>query len=147
MYTYTRKWNLCNRGGYYIIRTKKWKSIGNCKWSLWPTHLENLQLSQQELTSIFRNIPQTRKDIVLLYASCSSPGYDDEHTYFNIFRPRLINGRWLTAIQYTTAIGLVSMVELFLDGKLGEKGYRRQEEVLLSDVYSTTYGSVYREQE
>ena len=107
----------------------------------------DLQLSQQELTNIFRHIPQTRKDIVLLYASCSSPGHDDEHTYFNIFRTRQINGRWLTAIQYTTAIGLITMVELFLDGKLGEKGYRRQEEVLLSDVYSTTYGSFYREQE
>jgi len=107
----------------------------------------DLKIPQHELTSIFRNIPQTRKDIVLLYASCSSPDYDDEHTYFNIFRPRLINGRWLTAIQYTTAIGLVSMVELFLDGKFPEKGYRRQEEVLLSDVYSTTYGSFYREQE
>ena len=95
----------------------------------------------------FSRIPKTRKDVVILYASCSSKGRDDENIYLKVFRPTIINGRWLTAIEYTTAIGLIVMVQLFLDGKLGEKGYRKQEEVLLSDVYSTTYGSFYREQE
>jgi len=106
----------------------------------------DLQITQSDLTKIFRLIPSTRKDVVLLYASCSSPGRDDEHTYFNIFKPRQINGRWLTAIEYTTAIGLIVMVELFIDGKLGEQGYHRQEQVLLSDVYSTTYGGFYRQE-
>ena len=48
--------------------------------------------------------------------------------------------------EYTTAIGLIAMVELFIDGKLGEQGYHRQEQVLLSDVYSTTYGGFYRQE-
>lgn len=107
----------------------------------------DLKIPQNELTTIFRRIPKTRKDAVILYASCSSSGRDDENTYLKVFRPTSINGRWMTAIEYTTAIGLVAMVELFLDGKLGETGYHRQEEVLLSDVYSTTYGGFYREQE
>ena len=107
----------------------------------------DLKIPQNELTNIFSRIPKTRKDAVILYASCSSEGRDDENTYLKLFKPTVINGRWLTAIQYTTSIGLVAMVELFLDGKLGEKGYRKQEEVLLSDVYSTTYGSFYREME
>mgnify|MGYP001282770138 CR=1 FL=1 len=107
----------------------------------------DLQIPQHELNNIFSRIPKTRKDVVILYASCNSPGRDDERIYLNIFRPTLINGRWMTAIEYTTAIGLVVMVELFLDGKFPEKGYHKQEQVLLSDVYSTTYGSFYREQE
>ena len=107
----------------------------------------DLKIPQNELTNIFSRIPKTRKDVVILYASCSSKGRDDENIYLKVFRPTIINGRWLTAIEYTTAIGLIAMVQLFLDGKLGEKGYRKQEEVLLSDVYSTTYGSFYREQE
>jgi len=107
----------------------------------------DLKIPQNELTTIFSRIPKTRKDAVILYASCSSSGRDDENTYLKVFRPTSINGRWMTAIEYTTAIGLVAMVELFLDGKLGETGYHRQEEVLLSDVYSTTYGGFYREQE
>jgi len=107
----------------------------------------DLKIPQHELTNIFKRIPKTRKDAVILYASCSSEGMDDENIYLKVFRPTVINGRWLTAIEYTTAIGLIAMVELFLDGKLGEKGYRKQEEVLLKDVYSTTYGSFYREGE
>ena len=106
----------------------------------------DLKIPQNELTTIFSRIPKTRKDAVILYASCSSSGRDDENTYLKVFRPTSINGRWMTAIEYTTAIGLVAMVELFLDGKLRETGYHRQEEVLLSDVYSTTYGRFYRQE-
>jgi len=145
--TYAKSlYNTQKSNGMYKALSVDYKTIRRIGHHDYVDFLFNdLQIPQHELTSIFRHIPQTRKDVVLLYASCSSPGHDDEHTYFNIFRPRQINGRWLTAIQYTTAIGLVAMVELFLDGKFPEKGYHRQEQVLLSDVYSTTYGSYYRE--
>ena len=57
----------------------------------------------------------------------------------------MINGRQLTAIQYTTAIGLLAMVELFLSKKIPQEGYVRQEDVKLEDVYKTTFGDIYRE--
>ena len=104
----------------------------------------DLKIPQLELTSIFSRIPKTRKDEVILYASASSKNMDDERTYLKVFRPQNINGRYLTAIEYTTAIGLLSMVELYLTNKIPRAGYVRQEDVLWSDVISTTFGSIYR---
>jgi saccharopine dehydrogenase-like NADP-dependent oxidoreductase len=105
----------------------------------------DLQIPQTVLTRIFSKIPKTRKDAVILYASASGEGMDDERVYHNVFRPRDINGRNLTAIEYTTAIGLLAMVELFIGKKIPQEGYVRQEDVLWKDVLSTTFGSIYKE--
>ena len=105
----------------------------------------DLKIPQSELTSIFSRIPKTRKDEVILFASASGEGMEDERTYFKVFRPTDINGRCLTAIQYTTAIGLLSMVELYITEKLPQEGYMRQEDVSWDDVLSTTFGSIYKE--
>ena len=107
----------------------------------------DLKIPQQDLTNIFRRIPKTRKDAVILYASASGEGMEDQRVYHKVFRPRDINGRHLTAIEYTTAIGLLAMVELFIEKKIPQEGYVRQEDVLWKDVTSTTFGSIYRIEE
>ena len=107
----------------------------------------DLKIPQTVLTGIFSKIPKTRKDAVILYASASGKGMDDERSYLKIFRPKAINGRNLTAIEYTTAIGLLAMVELFLTYKIPNVGYVRQEDVSWKDVTSTTFGSIYRIEE
>ena len=105
----------------------------------------DLSLSQPELTNIFKQIPKTRKDAVILYVSVAGPLIEDEHIYYKVFRPKMINGRPLTAIEYTTSIGLLAMVELYLSKKIPQEGYVRQEDVKLEDVYGTTFGDIYRE--
>ena len=57
----------------------------------------------------------------------------------------MIHGRIFTAIELTTAVGLVAMVELFLDKKLPQEGYVKQESVDWKDVLDTKYGWIYRE--
>jgi|LWDU01.1.fsa_nt_gi saccharopine dehydrogenase-like NADP-dependent oxidoreductase len=108
----------------------------------------DLQLDQVTLTSIFNScIPQTRKDVVIIYATASSLDKEDEVTYYKVFKPRTINGRHMSAIEYTTAIGLVSMVELFVEKKIPQEGYVKQEDVEWKEVLSTKYGCYYRETE
>ena len=104
-----------------------------------------MNIPQKDLTKIFSRIPKTRKDEVILYASVSGVGKEDERTYFKVFRPDGINGRSLTAIEYTTAIGLLAMVELYILGKIPQDGYVRQEDVSWKDTLSTTFGSLYKE--
>ena len=108
----------------------------------------DLGLEQSELTRIFKNhIPTTRKDLVILYGAVRgniSNSYT-ERTYYKVFKPERINGRHMTAIEYTTAIGLLAMVELYLSGKLPQDGYVKQESVNLKDVLTTTFGNFYRE--
>ena len=106
----------------------------------------DLHLDRSSLTAIFKHcIPTTRKDEVILYVSASSTDKEDEVMYYKVFKPTDINGRWFSAIEYTTAIGMVAMVELFVEGKIPQKGYVKQEDVKWKDVISTKYGSFYKE--
>ncbi|MDR3436792.1 saccharopine dehydrogenase C-terminal domain-containing protein [Telmatospirillum sp.] len=45
-----------------------------------------------------------------------------------------------SAIQMTTASGLVAMIELFLAGRLPQRGFIRQEDASLADMLATTAG-------
>jgi len=104
----------------------------------------DLQLDQSSLTQIFKTcIPQTRKDAVILFVSVGNER-EDILTYDNIFRPTTINGRHFSAIEYTTAIGLLAMVELYVDEKLPQSGYVKQEEADWSETLKTLYGAYYR---
>ena len=108
----------------------------------------DLGIEQSELTSIFKkHIPTTRKDMVIIYASVGGNIKNEytERTYYKVFKPERINGRHMTAIEYTTAIGMLAMVELYIEGKLPQDGYVRQESVNLKDVFHTTFGNFYRE--
>jgi saccharopine dehydrogenase-like NADP-dependent oxidoreductase len=109
----------------------------------------DLNLPQHELTRIFKEyIPTTRKDVVILYATADGYISNDryEKQYCKVFKPEVINGRYMTAIEYTTAIGMIAMVELYLNDKLPSDGYVKQESVSFKDVLSTTFGSYYREE-
>ena len=116
--------------------------------------VNDLGLSQHELTKIFKNhIPTTRKDVVVLYVNVRGSSDDthyydtqySERTYLKVFKPETINGRYMTAIEYTTAIGMLAMVELYLKEKLPQKGYVKQESVKLTDALYTNFGNYYRE--
>jgi len=110
----------------------------------------DLKLPRDLLTDMFKKyIPTTRKDEVILYASASGhTGNKSQQTkiYSMLFRPQSIYGRRYTAIEYTTACGMLAMVELFLNDKLPQRGYVTQESVDLKDVLSTTFGRYYREE-
>ncbi|MEN8689344.1 MAG: hypothetical protein AB1Z20_04485 [Desulfobacterales bacterium] len=52
---------------------------------------------------------------------------------------RLIDGTSLSAIQLSTAAGLVAMLELFSRGSL-KPGYVKQEDIAVEDFFSTHWG-------
>jgi len=110
----------------------------------------DLKLPQDQLTEIFKKyIPTTNRDEVIIYITAS--GYYSSSishvtsVYYKVFKPENIRGRTYTAIEYTTACGVLAMVELYLDGKLPKEGYVTQESVDWKDVLSTTFGRFYKE--
>tara|TARA_B110001454_G_scaffold217942_1_gene244496 strand:- start:538 stop:1641 length:1104 start_codon:yes stop_codon:yes gene_type:complete len=110
----------------------------------------DLKLPQDILTDMFKKyIPKTRKDEVILYVIANGYTSNDiqyqTRTYSKLFRPKTIHGRGYTAIEYTTACGVLAMVELLLDGKLPHAGYVRQESVSWKDILGTKFGRFYRE--
>ena len=109
----------------------------------------DLHLKDKMLVDIFRNhVTQTTKDCVIIFIEVNGQnkilGYTGK-IWTKTFYPDSIKGRTFTAIELTTAVGLVSMVELFIKKKLPQQGYVTQESVDWKDVLSTNYGWVYKE--
>ena len=109
----------------------------------------DLDLPNDMLVDIFRNhVTQTTKDCVIIFIEIDGDNKIVGRTgkiYTKTFYPDSIQGRTFTAIELTTAVGLVAMVELFLDKKLPQEGYVKQESVNWNDVLNTAYGWVYKE--
>jgi len=110
----------------------------------------DLRLKNDVLVDIFRNhVTQTTKDCVIIFIEVNGTnkilGYTGK-IYTKTFYPDMIQGRTFTAIEMTTAVGLLAMVELFLNKKLPQEGYVKQESVDWKDVLSTKCGWIYREE-
>ena len=56
----------------------------------------------------------------------------------------VVLGENFSAIQLTTAAGLCVMLDLHRQGKLGERGFVRQEEVSLDAFLGNRFGEYYR---
>ena len=107
----------------------------------------DLKLTNDKLIDIFRNhITQTVNDCVIIFIEINGVSKHIGNTgriYTKIFYPENIYGNYYTAIELTTAVGIVSVVELFLNKKIPQEGYVKQESVTLKDILSTTFGRIY----
>jgi saccharopine dehydrogenase-like NADP-dependent oxidoreductase len=92
-----------------------------------------------------RAVPITFQDVVIVFASAS--GWQngqltqivDARKVYN----QAIDGENWSAIQITTAAGVSTMIDLFAAGRLGRRGFVRQEEVRLDEFLSNRFGAFY----
>jgi saccharopine dehydrogenase-like NADP-dependent oxidoreductase len=92
-----------------------------------------------------RAVPITFQDVVIVFASAS--GWQngqlvqvvDARKVYN----QTIDGENWSAIQITTAAGVSTMIDLFAAGRLGPRGFVRQEEVKLEEFLSNRFGRFY----
>ncbi len=91
-------------------------------------------------------LPRTDQDVVLVY--CTAKGWIDgalrEKSLINKSYARTINGQVWSAIQVTTAAGVLGVVDLMRTGALPTRGFVRQEQVNLTDFLNTEFGQLYR---
>lgn len=111
--------------------------------------LEDLGLERRRdlLKEIFEAaLPRTDQDVVLIY--CTARGRKDgelrEKSYINKSLAREIGGQLWSAIQVTTAAGVLGVVDLMRQGRLPARGFVRQEQVELRDFLDTAFGRLYR---
>ncbi len=102
----------------------------------------NLIDNRKLLTEIFdQEVPVTETDVVIVYVNVV--GQDEHGVRQRSFAKKiygdLIDGRRYSAIQLSTAAGLVAVLELYARGKLGT-GFVKQESVALGDFLSTRWG-------
>ncbi len=106
-----------------------------------------LERRRDLLKEIFETaLPRTDQDVVLVY--CTAKGIVDgtlrEKSLINKSFARTIDGQVWSAIQVTTAAGVLGVVDLMRTGVLPSKGFVRQEQVKLADFLNTEFGRLYR---
>lgn len=106
-----------------------------------------LERRRDLLKDIFETaLPRTDQDVVLVY--CTARGMIDgalrEKSLINKSFARTINGQVWSAIQVTTAAGVLGVVDLIRTGALPAQGFVRQEQVKLADFLNTEFGQLYR---
>ncbi len=88
--------------------------------------------------------PPVRDDLVLVYAAAdgTNAGHRAREEFVRVYRPRIVAGGVRTAIAWTTAAGVVAMVELLADGSLPDSGFVCQEDVSLDAFLATSAGEM-----
>jgi saccharopine dehydrogenase-like NADP-dependent oxidoreductase len=107
--------------------------------------LQDLNLAARPalLTEIFdQEVPLTDNDVVVFYVNALGTGASggvQQRSYMRKMRGQKVEGESFSAIQLTTAAGLLAMLELFAGGKL-PRGFVRQEGVPMQDFLATHWG-------
>ncbi|MBO9447984.1 saccharopine dehydrogenase NADP-binding domain-containing protein [Ruegeria sp. R14_0] len=131
-------------------RAVSYRSIrypGHCEILKLLLHDLGLDRRRDLLKDIFETaLPRTDQDVVLVY--CTAKGMIDgtlrEKSLINKSFARTLNGQVWSAIQVTTAAGVLGVVDLMRTGALPSKGFVRQEQVKLADFLNTEFGRLYR---
>ncbi|MEJ8857935.1 saccharopine dehydrogenase C-terminal domain-containing protein [Variovorax robiniae] len=90
-------------------------------------------------------VPHSREDVVILFASASGlrdGRFEQETRVCRVFGS-VLRGKERTAIELTTAAGVVGVFELLLRGQLPAKGFVGQEQVALAQFLGTKVGHYY----
>ncbi|MGA9479333.1 MAG: saccharopine dehydrogenase C-terminal domain-containing protein [Desulfobacterales bacterium] len=105
-------------------------------------HDLNLGRNRHVLTQIFdQEVPLTEQDVVIMYVNVvgSDEGPVMQRNFVKKIYGRLIDGTSLSAIQLSTAAGLVAILELFSRGSL-KPGFVKQEDIAVEDFFTTHWG-------
>jgi saccharopine dehydrogenase (NAD+, L-lysine-forming) len=86
--------------------------------------------------------PPVQEDLVVLYAAAEGTrdGRRAREEFVRVYRPRVVAGRVRTAIAWTTAAGVVGVLEMLCAAQLPRSGFVRQEDVPLEDFLRTRAG-------
>ncbi len=105
-----------------------------------------LGTQRQLLKEVFEAaIPMTTQDLVLIFVTVTGQkaGRLTQETFVRKVYGREVDGKYLSAIQLTTAAGICAMVDLMVEGKLSRAGFVRQEEVALETFLANRFGRFY----
>lgn len=90
-------------------------------------------------------VPHSRDDMVIIAAMASGmrAGRLEQLTHTTRIFGGLLRGKQRTAIELTTAAGMLGAVELFATGQLPQKGFVRQEQCTLPALLGTRSGAYF----
>jgi len=131
------------------VRNLDYKSIR------YPGHREAMNFLLHDLRLVERRdllrqvlehaVPHSRDDVVILFAAASGlrQGRFEQETCLARIYGAPLRDKARTAIELSTAAGVVGVLELLMQGKLPAQGFVRQEQVALQDFLGTRVGHHY----
>ena len=102
----------------------------------------NLSRNRSVLTQIFdQEVPLTDQDVVILYVNVvgSDQGKIMQRSFVKKIYGQRIDDNQVSAIQLSTAAGLVAILEIFATGGL-RPGFVKQEDIPLETFFATRWG-------
>lgn len=127
----------------------------NYKTVRYPGHRDLVKLLLKDLrladdfglakSVIEHAIPFTDQDVVLILVSVTGriEGRLTQRTYARKVYARTVAGRYMTAIQITTASGICAVLDLLHEGALPAKGFVRQEDIPFDKFIENRFGANY----
>jgi saccharopine dehydrogenase-like NADP-dependent oxidoreductase len=90
-------------------------------------------------------LPATLQDVVVIFVTVTGTqnGRYMQETYATKIYGQTLHGAPRSAIQITTAAGILGVLDLLSHGKLPQRGFVRQEDVPLADFLHNRFGRVY----
>ncbi|NIJ52000.1 saccharopine dehydrogenase family protein [Dyadobacter arcticus] len=89
--------------------------------------------------------PPVQQDVVYVYAVVEGWKENrlEREEFYRAYHPIEIDGLNWRAISWTTAASIASVVEMVADGVLPQKGFIRQEDIILADFLKTQNGQYF----
>ena len=88
-----------------------------------------------------KEVPRTTNDVIVFFVKVIGEidGVLQEKTYLK----KIYGDDTFSAIQRTTASGVCSVLEMYIDSKIKETGFIKQESISWDDFIDNKFGSVY----
>ena len=102
----------------------------------------HLKKNKEILEKLFdKEVPRTKNDVIIFFIKVIGviDGVLQEKTYLR----KIYGDEKLSAIQLTTASGVCSALKMYLDGKITNQGFTKQESLSWDDFLNNNFGKVY----
>ena len=102
----------------------------------------HLKKNKEVLEKLFdKEVPRTKNDVIIFFVKVIGliDGILQEQTYLR----KIYGDENYSAIQLTTASGVCSVLKMYLDGKISNKGFVKQESLSWEDFIENKFGQVY----
>ena len=113
--------------------------LNHMKFLFNDLHLKN---NKEVLEKLFdKEVPRTKNDVIIFFVKVIGliDGVLQEKTYLR----KIYGDDKYSAIQLTTASGVCSALKMYLDGKISNKGFVKQESLSWNDFLENKFGQVY----
>jgi saccharopine dehydrogenase-like NADP-dependent oxidoreductase len=102
----------------------------------------HLKKNKDVLEKLFdKEVPRTTNDVIVFYVKVI--GEIDEILQERTYLKKIYGDEKFSAIQRTTASGVCSVLDMYVNGKIKSKGFIKQESVSWNDFIDNKFGKVY----